>query len=226
MIRRSSIESFEQYSRLFSGVRNQKAVGEASVSTLFCRERAIPAIHRHLGDPKIIIILRDPVDSIYSTNNFMRRLGRETLSFDEALKREKERKRKGFMWIWLYRETRFYARQVRAFQDNFSRVLVLLYDDLKANPSQVMRCVCDYLQIDPQFPFDTRQILNVSGIPKIVWFNSLFVKPKRLHKISRTVGSMLLGRNRWVALREYLMRMNLQQPEPMPSEIKRKLKAE
>ena len=222
----SSIATFEEYRRLFADVRNHKAIGEGSVSTLFHHKRAILAIHRHLGDPRIIIILRDPVDSIYSTYNFMRRLGRETLPFTEALNREEARKQMGFMWVWQYREARYYARQIRAFQENFSRVKVLLFEDLKTTPASVLHSVCDFLEIDPDCDIDTRYVLNVSGTPKIAWFNTLFVKPKRLHKIGRKIGSTLLGINRWVGLREYLMRANLQKPAPMPPEIKRQLKAE
>lgn len=219
-----SIGTLEEYTRLFTDASGKKAIGEASVSTLFHYERSIPSIKRHLGDPRIIIILRDPVDSVYSTYNFLRRLGRETLSFEEALGCEEERKHAGYGWIWRYREARLYSAQVRAFQENFSKVLVLLYDDLKSNPGWVLRSICDFLDVDPDYAFDARQVINASGIPKVAWFNALFVKPKRLHKAARKLGSIFLGEKRWVALRERLMMMNLERPQAMPPEIARELR--
>lgn len=225
IVARSSIATFDEYSRLFIKGAGKKAVGEASVSTLFLFERTIPSIKHYLGDPRIIIILRDPVDSVYSTYNFLIRLGRETLSLEDALRQESARKKLGFGWIWLYRESRLYAHQVRAFQENFSRVSVHLYDDLKANPAQEMRRVSDFLQINPDFTFDTSQIFNASGVPKVAWFNWLFIRPKRLHKLARTIGHAVIGEKNWGGLREKLMGMNLSRAKPMTPEVERELRA-
>lgn len=223
-VSRVAVRTLESYVRLFENGAGRKAVGEASVETLYFYKQSIPAIRKTLGDPKILMILRDPVDSLFSTFNFMRRLGREHLPLREALRREEERKRKGYDWMWRYREARLYAEQVRAFQSHFSRVCVLFYDDLNKNPMTVLRTVCEFLEIDDQFSVDAGQVLNASGIPKSFWFNTLFIKPKRLHKVARKVGTALLGINRWVALREHLMRMNLEKPDPMPADIRHDLK--
>jgi hypothetical protein len=50
------------YYNLFNRVTiDHKAIGEASVTYLFKPEFAIPKIIKELGDPKIIIILRNPI---------------------------------------------------------------------------------------------------------------------------------------------------------------------
>lgn len=222
---RSAIGTFDEYCRLFEKGAGRKAVGEASVSTLFHFDISIPNIQRYLGDPRIIIILRDPVDSLYSTYNFLVREGRERASFPEALRLEEQRKRKGYGWIWLYRETRLYSRQVRAFQANFTRVLILLYDDLKRDTAGVIRSVCAFLDIDPAVPLDTKYIHNVSGIPRSDLLNALFVKPKELHVLVRTIAHFLVGEARWIRFRDRLRSSVMEKPQPMPREIERELRS-
>jgi len=56
------ISDFDEYKRLFEGGKTAEARGEASADLLYYHERAIPVIREVLGDPKIIIILRDPVE--------------------------------------------------------------------------------------------------------------------------------------------------------------------
>jgi len=153
------------------------------------------------------------------------RLGRESLPFEEALLQEGQRKRMGYSYIWLYRESRLYAPQIQAFQEAFSRVLILFYDDLQSDPAGLFRSICAFLQIDPTRTPGAWRIHNASGVPKVHWINSLFHKPKRLHKIARTLGNALMGEARWVALRERLMMMNLSRAKPMPSGVERDLRA-
>jgi len=66
----SGVRSFDDYLNLFKKSTGMKAVGEASADTLFLFERTIPAIQRYLDDPRIVIILRDPVKRAYSAYNY------------------------------------------------------------------------------------------------------------------------------------------------------------
>jgi hypothetical protein len=219
-----AVRTFDDYCKLFKKSMGMKAVGEASVGTLFYFERAIPAIKRHLGDPRIIIILRDPVERAYSAYRMLVRDDWEHLSFADALIMEEKRKQDGYRLMWRYQEVGLYASQVRAFLENFSRVQVLFFDDLKINSDKLMRSVYGFLDVNLDFIPDTSHRHNVSGIPRWSFLNALFVKPKRLHKVARTIGGAILGANRWVRLRDRLRSTILQKPLPMDPEIEKQLR--
>lgn len=220
----SAVGTLDDYRRLFEKGQDKKAVGEASVETLFYDERTIPVIQRYLGDPRIIIVLRDPVARAYSAYNFLVRDGFEKLSFKDALAEEEQRTRDGYRQIWRYREGGLYARRVRAFQEHFSRVQVLLYDDLRDNNAALISSLYQFLDVDPGFLPDMSHNHNVSGIPRLSFFNTLFVKPKQLHKMARTLGGAILGENRWILLRDRLRFANMQKPQPIDPEIARELR--
>lgn len=219
-----AVRTFDDYCCLFEKSIGKTAVGEASVETMFFYQQAIPAIQRHLGDPRIVIILRDPVDRVYSTYNYLVQNGWESLPFADALNREDQRKRSGYGWIWRYQEVGLYSGQVRAFQEHFSRVYVLLYDDLKRNAINLIRSVYTFLDVNSDFIPDMIYNYNVSGIPISNLLNNIFVKPKRLHKAARTIGGAILGSDRWVRLRERLRSTILQELLPMDHDIKLQLR--
>lgn len=218
------VRTYDAYCRLFKESGGRKAVGEASVSTMYLYDRSIPAIKHYLGDPRIIMILRDPVERAYSAYTFIVRDGWETLSFAESLMMEEKRKAEGYRLMWFYRDLSLYARQVRAFQENFSRVQVLLYDDLRRSAPDLMRSVFTFLDVNPDFVPATQQIQNASGFPRSKLFNDLLVKPKLLHKVARTFGGEVLGVERWARLRERLRSGNLRKAPAMDPLIEQKLR--
>lgn len=67
-----------------------KAVGEKSPNYLFFPGTAERA-HRVVPKAKLLVILRNPVDRAFSHYHHSRKLGREPLSFEEALDKEAER---------------------------------------------------------------------------------------------------------------------------------------
>lgn len=220
----SVVGSFEEYGALFHNGIGRKAIGEASTDTFFRHERSIPAIQKHLGDPHIIIILRDPVKRAYSAYNFLLQYGRETLSFREALAAEEQRKRDGYAFMWQYREGGLYADGVRAFQKNFSRVQVLLYDDLKNDASALIRSVYAFLGVSPGFAPDMQHLHNASGVPRGPVQKALFTIPKPLHRAARAVGGALMGADRWARLRDNVRATLLRKPAPMDADIERELR--
>ncbi len=224
LITHSSVGSLDEYVHLFEKGISRKALGEASVDTIFYFDRTIPAIKRYLGDPRIIIILRDPVERAYSAYKYLVRDGREHLSFADGIKMEEKRKQDGYAHMWQYRKGGLYAKQVHAFQKNFSRVLVLLHEDLNQNAGNVIRTVFSFLQVDPDFLPDIRHRHNVSGTPRWRLLNDLFVKPKRLHQVVRPIGEAIWGPDQWVHIRERFRSVILRRPLPMDPDIKKDLR--
>jgi hypothetical protein len=218
------VDSFDDYVKLFQMNNGKKAVGEASVDTIFYFERALPAIKSYLGDPQIVIVLRNPIKRAYSAYNFLVRDGYEKLSFKDALIAEEQGRRDKYAFIWQYRKCGLYAHPVRAFQENFSRVKVLLHDDLMRNATSLVQSVYAFLDVDPDFIPNTEQRHNVSAIPRWPFLNNLFVKPKRLHKVARKIGGAVFGMDRWFSLRDGVRAMNMQKPLTMDPEIERELR--
>ncbi len=220
----SGVRTLNDYLDLFKESAGMKTIGEASADTLFLFEKTIPAIQRYLGDPRIIIILRDPVKRAYSAYNYHVRDGREKLCFKDALTAEEQRRRDGYVYMWQYAEGGLYAQRVSAFQEQFSRVKVLLHDDFMRDPITLIKSVYTFLDVDPNFIPDRSHNHNVSGVPRWNFFNNLFIKPKRLHKIARTIGGAILGAERWIRLRDRVRFINMEKPEAMPSDIERSLR--
>jgi hypothetical protein len=160
------VRTEDAYRRLFRRARGARAVGEASVDLLYYHRSVIPEIRRLLGDPRIVISLRDPVARAVSAYSQLVRDGRETLSFADALAAEERRRAAGWEFMWSYVDVGRYRRQVAAYLESFSRVHVLLHDDLRARPGTTVREVLRFLAVDDrvELPLDLRS--NPSGVPR------------------------------------------------------------
>jgi hypothetical protein len=169
-----TVKGLREYRRLFGRVGHEEAVGEASVDNLYFHEWTIPLIRRRLGDPKIIVILRNPVDRAFSAYKNLLRDGRETLTFEEALDREGERKRKGYEYLWFYRGGSRYARQVAAFLKSFSKVKAMVLEDYRKGSPEIVSDLMGFLGVRRAYrPRDT-QVFNVAGKPKRRWLQWAF----------------------------------------------------
>jgi len=61
-----------------------------------------------------------------------------------------------------------YYKQVKAFLDNFSKVKVYLFDDLKNDPETFLKDLLNFLEVNSNYmPNEFKKIYNSSGIPKI-----------------------------------------------------------
>jgi len=166
-VEKTIIKDLASYQKLFESYSDEKAVGDISPEYLYFYEKAIPLIQEKLGvNVKIIIILRNPVDRAFSAYTHFVRDKRETLSFEEALKKEVERDRLNWLWAWQYANSGFYFQQVKAYLDNFKNVRIIRYDDLLSDSAKIVAQICEFLEVSSDFDFDTSYKYNVSGEPK------------------------------------------------------------
>jgi LPS sulfotransferase NodH len=208
-----------EYTQLFAGVTVEKAIGESSAFYL-CLSGTAERIAHAVPNAKIIMILREPVARAYSSYMLLARDGRETLSFEEGLSREAERKQQGFEPMWWYRELSLYSSQVQRYLDVFGRdqVKVLLYDELFTNPGQALREVFAFLGVNDDVAINTSVRYNVSGLPKSRKLHNLLYKfidsPNSLAKRIKPAFA-------WKAMGKFLL-----QPAPqMNPQTKASLKA-
>jgi hypothetical protein len=164
-IERHTVRTLREYRRLFRSVKSERAIGEASVDNLYYYREAIPTIKRILGDVKIVIVLRNPIDRAFSAYKNMLSYMREDLTFEEGIILEEKRRRENWEYLWSYTDVGFYANQVKAYMDSFQNVKVCLFDDLLEDNRKFMRNIHEFLDVDPRFVPKTEFRVNTSGVP-------------------------------------------------------------
>jgi hypothetical protein len=175
-----------QYERHYLAVKGQRAIGEVSPSYFHYAEVA-ERISDELAKPKIIVILRDPVEKAFSQYMHLVRDNRETMSFAEALKTEAERIEKGWAALWQYAESSIYAWRLRRYLETSAegRIKILLFDDLRRDPLAVLRELWRFLEVDETVVPDTSEVHNASGRPRSKLLADLIAKPNPLTSAAR-----------------------------------------
>ncbi len=219
-LNRRVIHEKEQYAQLFAEAAGSKAIGESSVFYL-CFPGTAQRIAHAVPHARILILLR-----AYSAYMHLIRDGRETVSFEEGLKLEKERKQQGYEPMWWYKELSLYSSQVKEYLDVFGprQVKVLLYDELYTNPAQTLREVFAFLGVREDIVIDTSVQYNAAGVPKS---RKLYTLLQRfIHKpgiLEKRIKSLIPQHLR-VAWASQALSMLLQ-PVPLNTQIHAQLKA-
>lgn len=205
----STVFKYDDYMHLFEKATEEKAVGETSPQYLYYYKSAIPKIKYHLGDVKIIIILRNPIYRAFSSYQHLRRDGYETLSFRDALDKESERRQLGWSHSYYYLDVGFYYRQVQEFLNNFTNVKVFLFDELVSNPISFIQSMYDFLEIDASYSPNIKAHYNVSGIPKNQFLHNIIHRPNFLRQIVRPYIKKIVPGKTIAVWRSYLTDKNL-----------------
>lgn len=152
-INKFSITKIEDYLKLFQGVENKIAIGEASPLYLY-HPMASRRIQHYIPDAKLIVILRNPVDRAYSSFLHLVRDGREPLrNFAQALQEEEVRICNNWEHIWHYQQMGFYYIQLNRYFNTFSRqqIRVYLFEDFITNPVYMLKDIFQFLGVDDSF---------------------------------------------------------------------------
>lgn len=164
-IDRFRIRSEEHYLRLFEG-RKEKVIGEATPEYLYYHKSVAEAVYTYLGDVKIIISLRNPVDRAFSSYTNLVRDGREPLSFLDGLDAEEARMANNWDMLWAYKGAGLYSEQVKSFINIFSDVLIIKQEDLFNSSQEVVRQALRFLGVDDKIHLNENERYNPSGKPK------------------------------------------------------------
>jgi len=183
------IKDRDEYFNLFKKFDNYKAIGEASSDYLYFHKHTIKSIKAQLGDVKIIISIRNPIDRAYSAYNNLLRDGREKLSFREGLDAEEDRIEKNYDWMWAYKKGGLYSEAIKDFQDNFSNVEIVLFNELNSNSNDVMSRIFKFLDVDSDVIVDTNTKYSHSGKAKnpIIKYIS-----NRDHRVAFAIRQMIM----------------------------------
>ena len=216
------VHSLEEYRSLYDKAEPDQLCGDISPDYLYYYRNTIPQILDELNaQVPIIIVLRNPIERAYT--NYLHKIRErwENLSFEDALDAEGERRSANWTWGWGYVDVGLYAEQVKAYMDNFERVLLLLFEE-DIVTGQATGKVLKFLNLDP-FPKDPGTVhVNVSGYPQNRVLHRLMTDELIVRKIKNVVkATPLYARSKRVYRK--VMEGNLKK-EAMAAETRRVLR--
>lgn len=200
----------------------QRAIGEISPSYLYYGE-ASRRINEELGKIKILFMLRDPTEKAYSQYMHQVRQNLESLSFEDALDAEEERRRAGWSDIWRYAESSLYAERVQRYVDvfGFRNVKVIVFEEFISDTTNVLRSILEYLGVDIHVPINTSGVYNKTGEPRSRILGMVLSRPNPLKWALRQIFPERLRTRISLAM----LRLNTGRKETLSEDLRERLKA-
>lgn len=197
-----SITVRSEYEDLFKGVDQEKAIGEVSPMYLYTPVAA-RKIKATIPNVKIVVILRNPVDRLYSRFLHLARENRlPTSEFSDALDQES---------IWwkrndLVREGHYFQHLSVYFElFDEKQIKVFTYDELRKDPKKVIADLYEFIGVDATFEPDMSSEYNVSGFIKNKFTDKLIGQDslikKAISKVSPALGNAVINNTKikkWV----------------------------
>ncbi len=162
----SYIRTKNEYFSLFDGVKNEKIIGEGSVWYLESQS-AIEEIYQFNPEAKLVIILRNPVDMIFSLHSLYLRTGNEDVQyFYDAFKLCENRgngmclpKSCYYAHGLNYKEVGLYNQKIsRAFRIfGKESVHIIVFEDLVNFPDNTYQKLLEFLDAENFSPYFTKK---------------------------------------------------------------------
>lgn len=171
----------------FANANRCSARGDATPAYLHLYEQVIPRIQGAIPheNRRFIVVLRDPVARAWSHYRHMVKNGEEKLSFDRALKAEKERLNDNpKLWVGYYTDG-LYGKQLKQWFESFGResFLILFQHHFSENPGSILRKVFQFLNVDSLFKVTDLSRKNEGGIPRVQFLMKLLSEPSAGSKV-------------------------------------------
>ena len=173
------------YLQLFNRAKNVKVAGESSTNYLYSQVAA-QKIHNFNSAAKIIIILREPAQFLYSLHSHYVKFTEENEpDFLTALALETKRKQEEALSprvtspSYLYYSQRVqYYQQVKRYYDRFDskQIKVIIFEEFKSANERVVREVLEFLEVEPNFTPEYAAV-NVNKEVKFKAVNNLINSP-------------------------------------------------
>jgi len=160
----TSVRQLEDYLALFSGVSDERAIGEASPVYLYL-PWALERIRAVVERPRLVAILRNPADRAFSHYVWARATGdHRAPTFADAVSAELEGPGAGGLaagGLGIVGPG-FYGRHVAALLERFdpSQLHVVLQEDLAADPVATLGSIFTFLDVDPTAAVGDRTRFN------------------------------------------------------------------
>lgn len=182
-----------EYLELFSD-SSQKIIGEKCTDYLLCPDTA-KRLKDFSPNSKIIIMLRNPIEQIPSIHRYLLNETLENIEdLEGALQAEKIRKKtpSKFSPHVFYRDQVKYSEMVKRYFEifNANQILVIIFDDLKKNPIEIYKKICNFLSIDNDF-LPKFEVKNAARAYRSKKLQVIFKKiPEPIKKILRKIPNL------------------------------------
>jgi hypothetical protein len=162
-------------------------------------------IHNLLPQARIIMILRDPVEQVFSHYLMHVRMGVQKLNFQQAVKVDR------------YQRPALYAKATQRYLETFGagQVKVLIFEEFIRDVLGTVREVLRFLGIDADPSLSAGKVYNAFALPRGRW-SALIARNRTLRKSARALFSERFRRT----VREKLLLKRIPKP-PMPSESRK-----
>ena len=168
-INAKSIRTLGDYEQVLARARSSGSiVGDGSVTSLYHWGLVAETLAAEfVGEPRIVVMLRNPVDRAYSSYLYQRQRGFETESFLEGLRLEPERVATGFQHMWHYQRCSEYGPQVTDLVDSVGRdrVGIFIFEEFRRQPVRIAREIAAFVGAE-DFEFSDVASVNRSGEPR------------------------------------------------------------
>ncbi len=129
------------YRRYYKQRAGQKAAGDVTPNYIF-HEKAAERIAAELPDAKLIVTFRNPSERAFSQYLKHVRAGAVKGDFEAALKENDQYVKRGFYFSQLERYLKLFPKE---------RLLVLLYEDIQADPRTHLKRIFSFIGVDENF---------------------------------------------------------------------------
>ncbi|MDV2495301.1 MAG: sulfotransferase [bacterium] len=235
MYQQSFIRDEQEYLSLFAGAKDERRVGEKSTRYLYS-ERAAVEIKEYQPSASIIVMLRNPVDQLYSLHNLRLYIERENIvDFEAALEAEEDRKRGLRLpdsislreaWTLTYREIPRYTHQVQRYLDVFGRrnVHIIIFDDFISDLTKVYGDTLRFLRVDPGFQPEFRKISPSRRVRSRTVQSLLTNRPQFVRSFMKVIMPLQLRKRVFESL--FALNLSYAPRPPMRPELRRQLQEE
>jgi hypothetical protein len=201
--RYKTIAPLDKYLKLFDGVTDKHlAIGEASIHYLYL-SYSLPKIYQFNKNAKIIVMLRNPIDLVYSYHHALRRIFYEDVeNFEEAWQLQTLRKQEqriprlcGVPAFLQYADIGRLGMQVEYLLRIFPReqVELVLFDEFRTSTKTVYEKILSFLNVPPDGRIDFPRI-NENRDFRVRWFAKILSEADPLIEILRqTLGFQHTG---------------------------------
>lgn len=181
-------KGIDHLSNIFdSYYNNEKIVLHGNVQYIF-NTVGLKRIQKDIPNPKFILILRNPVDRLFSSFNYFKkmRLEDEDDILVASIEKRKERENSNDIVIrhaLTYIEHGLYTKQLKIFFKYFSseQLHICFFNDLKENKEEVIEEIYKFLKISFDF-IPNFEVKNITGKVRNNFIQNLFFKENRIRK--------------------------------------------
>lgn len=162
------------YRTYFKRCHEKDAVLLGKSAALMYLPEAVRRLRDHNANLHVIAVLRNPVERAYSAYWYAKRVGREYLTtFEEAISAEPNRLGHGdhLQSSYGYLDRGIYDKHLRNLFEYFPKdhIHIILFDDLKKDPTSTCRVLFDIFGLPSDFQLDTSLRFNEAALSRSEW---------------------------------------------------------